>query len=187
MWSQVTVRSVALSHPCSGNSARSEFVNAHKYAYVLELCCFFFLLFFFFFSWQKFPRVWFLKAVMELDENLTFGKVCERDLFVTASNYSGTEGAGERGGMQKLMKKMAPAYLNVSSARWMPKLLFSPASITCVFLTMEKHFLPSFILCVFLTVFLFGSGGVIGRRLYALWSFASILTVTTNHLVVCFV
>lgn len=129
MWSQVTVRSVAQSHPCSGNSARSEFVNAHKYAYVLELCCFFFLLFFFFFSWQKFPRVWFLKAVMELDENLTFGKVCERDLFVTASNYSGTEGAGERGGMQRLMKKMAPAYLNVSSARWMPKLLFSPQAL----------------------------------------------------------
>lgn len=36
---------------------------------------------------------------------------------MTASNYSGTEGTGERGGMEGLWKKMAPAYLNVTSMR----------------------------------------------------------------------
>lgn len=45
-------------------------------------------------------------------QNVTFGKVCKEDLFVTASNYSGTERTGEG-----LGQKMAPVYLNVTSAR----------------------------------------------------------------------
>lgn len=36
---------------------------------------------------------------------------------MTASNYSGTEGTGEKGVAEGLRKKMAPAYLNVTSTR----------------------------------------------------------------------
>lgn len=78
--------------------------------------------------------------------NLTFGKVCEEDLFVTASNYSGTEGTGERGGIEGLWKKMARAYLNVTSTRWMRKLLFFFffKHYMCISHNGKKHFFAIF-------------------------------------------
>lgn len=113
------------------------------------------------FPWQNFPRLWFffcfvflffLDAVIPLDRTWHLERSARRILFVTASNYSGTKGNKEG-----LRRNMAPVYLNVTSTRWMHKLLVvspppSLQSITRAFLTMEKKpqklFPAMFLFCV---------------------------------------
>lgn len=117
--------------------------------------------------------------------NLTFAKVCSEDLFATASNYSGTEGPGGRGGMEE------------ENGSCLFKCHFCEVNASSLSLSLSffKHYMSFshngkktfFAMFYSVSVSLFGSGCVIGSGLWALWGFANILTVTTNHLVVCFV